>query len=178
MKLPIHHCYFGDHVKIGPYEFVIVDTNGRIGYTILLSAKSVKKMPFGEERDYGKSAIRDFCEKEFYKKLTEYLDEKWFEEFSKTLEAVNGSGADRFIRTKIAIPSIFQCAEWYKYLPEYEDWIWTSSPSTYNEYNYRNDIGCIGRDGIWYRSPYYQFNGIAPYIQVHGNAMVEKISES
>lgn len=158
----------GGKVRIGNYEFVKVEESKVNNYVTLLSTSIVKKLPFGDERDYAKSPIRDFCENDFYNELCRYIPAENFVEFDHSLIAANGSGCDRYIKTKVAIPNVIQSFNWYKEMPEYDEWIWTSSISTYNELNYRNDILCVGTDGVWYRAAYYQFNGLAPYMRIKG----------
>ena len=171
---PIRDFNPGSTVKIGDREYIVLGHGKET--TAVITKKFAKRLEFGEDGDYTKSNVREYCNGVFYEELAKSVGKDNIIEHTVKLVADDGTGKQNTIKANVSILTAELYRRYREFLPEYGKWWWTATRITAN-----NDIGwthslrCINCRGIlnWYNCD--DCGGVRPYCILNSSILVNEV---
>ena len=136
----------GETVKLGDREFIVLGHGAET--TAVITKKFSKIMKFGESGDYEKSAVREYCNSEFYNELAKAVGEENIVKHTVNLMADDGTGKGKTVKDNVSILTTDLYRRYREFLPVYYDWWWTATRVNYTYSDYARLVCCVGSDGV------------------------------
>lgn len=137
----------GQTVKLGNREYIVLGHAAET--TAVITKEFAKKMEFGENGDYTKSYVREYCNGEFYKELVKAVGKDNIVKHTVNLMADDGTGKGKVVQDNVSIltTDLYRC--YRAFLPSYGDWWWTATRvSDDDSLGYARCVCCVNSRGI------------------------------
>lgn len=136
----------GETVKLGDREFIVLGHGAET--TAVIAKKFTKSMKFGETGDYEKSAVREYCNGEFYNELAKAVGKENIVKHTVNLMADDGTGKGKTVKDNVSVLTTDLYRRYREFLPAYGDWWWTATRVNYTDSDYARRVCCVNSDGI------------------------------
>ena len=136
----------GETVKLGDREFIVLGHGAET--TAVIAKKFTKSIKFGETGDYEKSAVREYCNGEFYNELAKSVGKENIVKHTVNLMADDGTGKGKAVKDNVSVLTTDLYRRYREFLPAYGDWWWTATRVTYTDSDYARCVCFVLSDGI------------------------------
>lgn len=124
----INEIKAGDHFEYKGIEWVCLDVGNKTAFAV--SSKIIANMPFNNEYEDGcnnwrTSSLRKWLNSEF---LDENFDKGALLTICSALIADNGDDKYGFVEDYVTLIDCDQYRKYRKFMPKYDDWVWTLTP--------------------------------------------------
>lgn len=147
------NCYLSDDGKIahiGEYEFIVINTDDKLGTTSLLMKETLgEEMKFGSNNDYRTSEIKKALDK-FADEISEIIGKENLVEHLVDLTADDGLKCYGAIKSRMSLFTANMVRENVDILDEFklEDWWWTCTPYSTPKHEHSSWVKCVSPLGI------------------------------
>ena len=132
----------GQIVKLGDREYIVLSHGKET--TAVITKEFAKEVVFGENGDYTKSYVRDYCNGGFYNELVKAVGKDNIVKHTVRLIAEDGTGADKIVLDNVSILTTDLYRRYREFLHSYDDW-WTATrfSDNYDRVCYVDSCGCL-----------------------------------
>lgn len=157
----INEIKAGDHFEYKGIEWVCLDVRNKTAFAV--AAKIIANMPFNDGFEDGcnnwrTSSLRKWLNSEF---LDKNFDKGALLADFSTLTADNGDDKYGFVEDYVTLLDCDQYRKYRKFMPKYDDWVWTLTPRSCTVGLY-NNVRLVDPSGELYVSSAYNSYGVAP----------------
>lgn len=158
---PISKIEAGDHFEYKGIEWVCLEAGGGVAFAV--TAKIIVTMPFNDEyedgcNDWRTSSLRKWLNGDF---LNKNLDKNALLLQHPVLTADNGDEQYGVTGDYVTLLSCDQYRKYRKFIPKYDDWVWTLTPFSCSVSNALS-VRYISPSGELYYSGADNTYGVAP----------------
>lgn len=145
-------CYLSDDGKIahiGEYEFIVINTDEKLGTTeLLLKDKLGENMTFGSNNDFRTSEVKEVLDK-FADEISGIVGEENLVEHIVDLTADDGLKCYGTIKAKMSLFTAQMVRENVEILDEFKlkEWWWTCTPYSTPKHENASWIKCVSPRG-------------------------------
>lgn len=156
-------CYLSEDGKIaniGDYEFIVINTDEKLGTTeLLLKDQLGEKMAFGSNNDFRTSDIKKILDK-FADEISDIIGEENLVEHSVDLTADDGLKCYGTTKAKMSLFTAQMVRENVEILDEFklDAWWWTCTPYSTPKHENASWVKCVSPLGD-VCDYYYNFDG-------------------
>ena len=136
----------GETVKLGDREFIVLGHGAET--TAVIAKKFAKSMKFGDTGDYKWSAIRKYCNCEFYNELVKTVGKENIVKHTVNLMADDGTGKGKTVKDNVSVLTTDLYRRYREFLLAYGDWWWTATSVNYTDSDYARYVCFVRYDGI------------------------------
>ena len=160
----------GETVILGEREYIVLGHSGDA--TALITKDVVKTMEFGKTADYGKSYVRDYCNKEFYKELSSAAGKENIIPHTVNLMCDDGSNKGVVCKDNVSIITLANYRRYREFLPALGKSIWTATGVTVLDKDYSRCVCCVYSLGVpnWNGCGYS--GGVRPFCILKSSVLV------
>lgn len=150
-------CYLSDDGKIahiGEYEFIVINTDDKLGTTSLLMRETLgEEMKFGSNNDYRTSEIKKVLD-EFADEISDIIGKENLVEHLVDLTADDGLKCYGAIKAKMSLFTANMVRENVDILDEFklDEWWWTCTPYSTPKHENSSWVKCVSPLGDFFRS--------------------------
>lgn len=155
----------GDHFEYKGIEWVCLDVGNDAGNktAFAVATKIIVDMPFNDECEDGcnnwrNSSLRKWLNGEF---LNKNFDKGALLTSCSVLTADNGDDEYGAVEDYVTLIDCDQYRKYRKFMPKYDDWVWTITPRSCNVGDASNVRLIYPSGELYYHNAYYT-NGVAP----------------
>ena len=160
----------GETVKLGDREFIVLGHGAET--TAVIAKKFAKSMKFGESGDYEKSAVREYCNGEFYNELAKAVGKENIVKHTVNLMADDGTGKGKTVKDNVSVLTTDLYRRYREFLPAYGDWWWTATRVNYTDSDYARDVCCVRSSGVLNWDDCDYSNGVRPFCILNSSVLV------
>lgn len=171
-------CYLSDDGKIahiGEYEFIVINTDDKLGTTSLLMKETLgEEMKFGSNNDYRTSEIKKALDK-FADEISEIIGKENLVEHLVDLTADDGLKCYGAIKSRMSLFTANMVRENVDILDEFklEDWWWTCTPYSTPKHEHSSWVKCVSPlGGVCGGNSSYDGRAVRPFCIVKSSIFV------
>ncbi|MCI6366997.1 MAG: hypothetical protein MR911_10960 [Spirochaetia bacterium] len=160
----------GSTIIIGEREYVVLEHSADT--TAVITKEPVKAMAFGEDGDYTKSYVREYCNGKFYKELCKAVGRKNIIPHTVNLVSDDGSNKGASVKDNVSVLTTDLYRRYRELLPAIGLFCWTATRVTTLDKDYARYVCCVYSSGVlgWYGGG-YSF-GVRPFCILNSSLMV------
>ena len=160
----------GETVKLGDREFIVLGHGAET--TAVIAKKFTKSMKFGETGDYEKSAVREYCNGEFYNELAKAVGKENIVKHTVNLMADDGTGKGKSVKDNVSVLTTDLYRRYREFLPAYGDWWWTATRVTYADSDYARRVCYVRSGGLLSWGDCDYSGGVRPFCILNSSVLV------
>ena len=169
-------CYLskdGKIAHIGEYEFIVINTDEKLGTTELLLKDNLCDMKFGDNNDFRTSEIRKRLDK-FAHEIGDIITEENLVEHIVDLTADDGLKCYGAIKAKMSLFTANMVRENVEILDKFKlnEWWWTCTPYSTPKHEHISCVKCVSPLGSFSISSYVIDYGVRPFCIVKSSIFV------
>lgn len=159
----------GETVKFGNREYVVLGHGEET--TAVITKDIVKDMEFGKTSDYSKSYVREFCNGEFYKELSNAVGKENVIPHRVKLTCDDGSNKGASCKDNISILTTENYRRYREYLPAIGKCSWTATGVTTLDNDYARGVCYVYSRGILRWNDCGCCTGVRPFCILHSSIL-------
>jgi hypothetical protein len=161
----------GQTVKLGNREYIVLGHATET--TAVITKEFAKKMKFGNNGDYSKSYVREYCNGEFYNELVNAVGKDNIVKHTVNLMADDGTGKHLFVKDNVSILTTELYRRYRAFFPAHGDWWWTATRVSDDSLGYAHGVCCVHAYGVldWDNSD--SRGGVRPFCILNSSVLVE-----
>lgn len=160
----------GSIVKIGNREYIVLDHDAET--TAVITKDIVKNMEFGKTGDYSKSYVREFCNGDFYKELSEAVGKENIVPHRVNLTCDDGSNKGATCKDNVSIITAENYRRYREYLPALGKPSWTATGITTLDKDHARFICYVSSVGVLCWSVCGCLDGVRPFCILNSSVLV------
>ena len=161
----------GSTIIIGEREYVVLEHSADT--TAVITKEPVKTMAFGEDGDYTKSYVREYCNGEFYKELCKAVGRKNIIPHTVNLVSDDGSNKGASVKDNVSILTTDLYRRYRELLPAIGSSCWTATRVTTLNKDYARCVHYVGYLGIVGWGNCNCYFGVRPFCILNSLLMVD-----
>ena len=165
----------GDTFRLCDREFIVLAHEGEVSKVISKDFWGENKV-FGNDKNYAKSKIREFIEKEILPKIEAVVGKENVVEHEIHLEALDGGNDFGKLKCKVHPIDFMEARKYFPLLfnEKLNDWWWTCTPWNSGEHGYQNALTVVSPSGRIDCDGYYDVFGVRPFCILKSNIFVSR----
>jgi len=136
----------GETVKIGNREYIVLEQFENS--TAVICKEFAKEMEFGDNGGWKESAVREYCNGEFYNELAAAVGAENILKHTVDLLAQDGTGEGESSEEFVSLPTMDMYRKYRKYLPNYGKLWWLATRLNVDNEHYTNRVCCASSGGV------------------------------
>ena len=157
-------------MKIGDREFIVLDHFD--GTTAVICKDFAKEMEFGENGDWKTSAVREYCNGEFYNELVTAIGAENIVKHTVNLLAQDGTGEGEYCDDFVSLLTLDMYRMYRKHLPNYGKWWWLATRLNADDEDYARGVCYVNSDGVLYWDFCDCSRGVRPFCLLKSSVLV------
>ena len=165
----------GDTFRLCDREFIVLAHEGEVSKVISKDFWGQDKV-FGNNKNYAKSKIKEFVEKEILPKIEAVVGRENVVEHEIDLEALDGGNDFGKLKCKVLPIDFMEARKYFPHLvnEKLNDWWWTCTPWNSGKHGYQKAITVVSPSGYVNCSIYRSSIGVRPFCILKSNIFVSK----
>ena len=160
----------GETVKIGNREYIVLEQLE--SSTAVICKEFAKEMEFGDSGDWKESAVREYCNGEFYNELAAAVGAENILKHTVDLLAQDGTGVGESSEEFVSLLTLDMYRKYRKYLPNYGKWWWLATRLNADDKDYARGVCCVDSSGVLSWSCCDYSGGVRPFCILKSSTLV------